>query len=83
MNVPKLELMMMSSGTGCKKIRREINAKSTGIQMIDYEGRSVKVHAQRSVKYLGVRIRDDSSMGEELQQRVKGANVVHGRLSHK
>ncbi|CAK0906494.1 unnamed protein product [Prorocentrum cordatum] len=82
-NIPKTELMVGIAGQGCKKLRRQVKSKQTGVHMKSRDGARFDVHALPHVKYLGVRLSVQGAMREEVAARLQTASLVHGRLSQR
>ena len=74
-NDSKSEVTIVTTGTRSKSRKSTIRAKQTSIKM---DGTSID--ATSSVKYLGTKQRDGSTMVEEVTHRIQGGSASHARL---
>eukprot|EP00959_Pyramimonas_sp_CCMP1952_P403910 8463696-Pyramimonas_sp.AAC.1 len=71
-------MLIVTTGRRSKVRKATIRTKQTNVTM---DG--TLIDATPSVKYLGAKQRDDSSMVEEVTHRIQGGNAAHARLARR
>eukprot|EP00959_Pyramimonas_sp_CCMP1952_P416020 8716317-Pyramimonas_sp.AAC.1 len=66
-------------GKGCRRVRKRISAKQTGISLTHADGQARAIHPTPTVKYLGCLLSATGSYSAEVKARLTSANQAHGR----
>eukprot|EP00959_Pyramimonas_sp_CCMP1952_P341008 7143280-Pyramimonas_sp.AAC.1 len=77
MNAPKTELMASVAGKGCRRARKNISTKQTGISLTHADGQARAIHQTPTVKYLGGLLSATGSRSAEVKARLTSANQAH------